>query len=135
MDVHIHAKHIPLKPIEPFEFLPKLIVGARSFIANMLHPWAPSSCDPFFKVIIFFTSQWSKRLLRVTDGSLALKLHNLVFYEVGLEKRMVEILSTDELHDKWGIQRSLLIEKAIIYLLVNEIDQSSGSTSAVSPLQ
>jgi hypothetical protein len=134
MDVHIHAKHIPLKPIELFEFLSKLIVGARAFIASMLHPWAPSSCDPFFKVIIFFTSQWSKWLLRVTDGSLALKLHNLVFYEVGLEKRMVEILSTDELHDKWGIQRSL-IDKAIIYLLVNEIDQSSGSTSTVSPLQ
>jgi hypothetical protein len=39
----------------------------------------------------------------VTGGSLALKLHNLVLYEVGLEKRMVEVLSTNELHDKRGI--------------------------------
>jgi hypothetical protein len=43
MDVHIHAKHIPLKPIEPLVFLHKLIVGARAIIASMLHPWAPSS--------------------------------------------------------------------------------------------
>jgi hypothetical protein len=42
-DVHIHAKHIPLKPIELLEFLPKIIVGARASIASMLHPWAPSS--------------------------------------------------------------------------------------------
>jgi hypothetical protein len=103
MDVHIHAKHIPLKPIKLFEFISKLIVGARACIASMLHPWAPSSCNPFCKGIIFFTSHWSKWFLGVTGGSLALKLHNLVIYEVGLEKRMVDILSTNELHDKWGI--------------------------------
>jgi hypothetical protein len=57
----------------------------------------------------------------VTGGSLALELHNLVFLEVCLEERKVEILGKDELHDKWGIQRSLLVDHAIIYLLVNEI--------------
>jgi hypothetical protein len=69
----------------------------------MLHPWAPSSRNPFCKFIIIFTSHRSKWFLGVTGGSLALKLHNLVIYKVCLEKRMVEVLSTNELHDKWGI--------------------------------
>jgi hypothetical protein len=62
-----------------------------------------------------------KWLLRVTGGSLALELHNLVFLEVCLEERMVEILGKDELHDKRGIQRSLLVDHAIIHLLVDVI--------------
>jgi hypothetical protein len=57
----------------------------------------------------------------VTGGFLALKLHNLVIYKICLEKRMVEILSTNELHDKRGIKRSLLIDNAIIDFLVNKI--------------
>jgi hypothetical protein len=57
----------------------------------------------------------------VTGGSLALKLHNLVLYEVGFEKRMVEVLSMNELHDKRGIKGSLLVNNAIIDFLMNKI--------------
>jgi hypothetical protein len=44
-----------------------------------------------------------------------------VIHKVGIEKRKVESLSTDEPHDEWGIERSLLAENAIIDFLVNEI--------------
>jgi hypothetical protein len=57
----------------------------------------------------------------VTGRSLALELHNLVSLEVCLEKRIVEMLGKDKLHDKRGIQRSLLVDNAIIHLLVDVI--------------
>jgi hypothetical protein len=120
-DVHIHAKHIPLKPIELLVFLSKLIVGARAGIASMLHPWAPSSGHSLGKGIIIFTSHRSKWFFGVTGGFFALKLHNLVIHKVCREERKVELLSKDELHDKRSIKGSLLVENAIIDLLVNEI--------------
>jgi hypothetical protein len=57
----------------------------------------------------------------VTGRSLALEFHNLVYLEVCLEKRIVEMLGKDKLHDEWGIQRSLLVDNAIIHLLVDVI--------------
>jgi hypothetical protein len=57
----------------------------------------------------------------VIGGSLSLELHYLVFLEVCLEERMVEMLGKDKLHDKRGKQRSLLVDNAIIHLLVDVI--------------